>query len=79
MNDALGPHKSSLASVISNIRESQHKAVQPVDELSRTLNELSEAYQDITDNDNFETESNLSADQSSSENSNDGNTGKFID
>lgn len=49
--DTLGPHHTSLVSAITEIREAQKQAVQPASELSETLNDVADAYQDIIDND----------------------------
>lgn len=47
----LGPHYTSLVSAITEIREAQKQAVQPASELSESLNDVADAYQDILDND----------------------------
>lgn len=49
--DTLGPHHTSLVSAITEIREAQKQAVQPASELSESLNDVADAYQDIIDND----------------------------
>ncbi len=53
--DTLGPHHASLASALSEIRESQKQAVQHASELSEALNDIADAYQDIIDNDRIST------------------------
>jgi len=49
--ETLGPHHASLVTVITKIRDAQRQAVQPTSELSETLNDIADAYQDIIDND----------------------------
>jgi len=49
--DTLGPHHASLVSAITQIKEAQKQAVQPAAELSESLNDVADAYQDIIDND----------------------------
>ncbi len=49
--ETLGPHYASLVAAITEIREAQRQAVQPAYDISETLNDIADAYQDIIDDD----------------------------
>jgi len=50
-NDSLGPHKSSLLSALTQIKDAEKKAADPVKEMSETLKDIANSYQEIIDND----------------------------
>lgn len=50
---AIGPHKVSLLSALSQIKETEKQATEPVKEISEMLEDVADAYKDIIDNDRF--------------------------
>ena len=55
--ELLGPHKSSLLSAVKDILTELKNAAVPVEELTKTLNDVADAYEEILDNDSFLTSS----------------------
>lgn len=47
----LGPHQSSIAEVVEEIRSAEEAATEPVTGLSESLNDVAEGYQEVIDND----------------------------
>lgn len=47
----LGPHKVALLSTLSQIKESEKEAIEPVKEISEVLNDVANGYLEIIDND----------------------------
>lgn len=74
--DTLGPHHASLVSAITEIREAQKQAVQPASELSESLNDVADAYQDIIDNDKVSAGNNGTSTAGSSQSGGNGSSNK---
>lgn len=49
--ETLGPHKAALQSAIEQIKKAEKDATKPVKEMSATLKNIAESYQEIIDND----------------------------
>lgn len=62
--ETLGPHKSSLLTAISQIKDAQKQATEPAREMSDTLKDIAQSYAEIIANDRITTKSgqNSSAD-----------------
>ena len=50
-SDTLGPHKASLDRALEEIKESIVQASQPVSEVSESLNDVADAYEEVIEND----------------------------
>lgn len=53
--NAIGPHKASLLSAITQIKNAEKEATEPVKEISEMLMDVADAYQDIIDDDRIST------------------------
>lgn len=53
--EALGPHKASLLSALSQIKEAEKQATDPVNEMSETLKDIAQSYEEIIANDRIST------------------------
>lgn len=51
--DTLGPHQSSIAGIVEEIRSAEEAATEPVNGLSDMLNDVAESYQEVIDHDRF--------------------------
>lgn len=49
----LGPHQSSITSILEEIRAAEAAAAEPVESVSEKLNDVAEGYQDAIDNDPY--------------------------
>ena len=77
-SDTLGPHYTSLVSAITEIREAQKQAIQPATELSESLNDVAEGYQEIIDNDKINTSGGENQRATASSGGSNGKSGSFF-
>lgn len=49
--ETLGPHKASLISALAQIKEAEKQATDPVNEMSETLKDIAQSYEEIIAND----------------------------
>ena len=51
--EGLGPHDTSIESILEDIKAAEADAAEPVQDLSDKLADIADAYQDIIDNDRY--------------------------
>ena len=62
--DVLGPHKASLFSAIKQIKQAEKDAIEPIDEMSNTLKDVAQSYEEIIANDRLSSNNSNSNDSS---------------
>ena len=55
--NALGPHHATIVQVLEDIRKIAEAASEPIENISELLNDVAEAYQEVIDNDRFNSSS----------------------